>query len=506
MVRLMFAVILVLLTCHGQVEATLTSTSTVAACPDDIVTFTCTLPGNVLAWNIIPPQGQENNNMFRITLTASNTDETQGNPAFRAVLTDFSGPLTATLTSLSEASIVEGTMVLCEGEGSLEGPLTITVADSPSSPLNPRVSATQNQPSSFNITLDWDPPSSTGGVSARYVLTISPTSLSGSPVTVETTSAQITIFYNTPYNVTIRAVNCVGMSQEASIEDLIVCPTPSTATGVTITNTPPVTIGGSMLTFACNGDNEVITSTCGSSGWSPDPVTFDCGIPVTDPPVTCGSPAIPSRGSVDISGRLPPFSLGSQVIYRCDDGLFPPDVRTSTCTDVGDSGEWVENPGSLLCRERPVNCTLPTEPCNGAIVEYERLNETVLEGTVLTYQCDNGLSLTGPNTITCTNTGVWSTEPEAIMCVVSTVAPLFSTSATVAISVVITFIVTLVIGFLTGLLVMYLFFRKKAVYFPATEGQTNTASTAPAGPVYEEVSPKEEIELNTNQAYGPLGL
>ena len=66
--------------------------------------------------------------MFRIALTASNTDETQGNPAFRAVLTDFSGPLTATLTSLSEASIVEGTMVLCEGEGSLEGPLTITVA------------------------------------------------------------------------------------------------------------------------------------------------------------------------------------------------------------------------------------------------------------------------------------------------------------------------------------------------------------------------------------------
>ncbi len=64
-----------------------------------------------------------------------------------------------------------------------------------------------------------------------------------------------------------------------------------------------------------------------------------------------------------------------------------------------------------------VNCTLPAEPCNGAIVDYEMLNETVVEGTVLTYQCDNGLSLTGPNTITCTNAGVWSTEPEAIMCV-----------------------------------------------------------------------------------------
>ena len=59
---------------------------------------------------------------------------------------------------------------------------------------------------------------------------------------------------------------------------------------------------------------------------------------------------------------------------------------------------------------------LPAEPCNGVIVDYERLNETVSEGTVLTYQCDNGLSLTGPNNITCTNSGIWSTEPDTIMC------------------------------------------------------------------------------------------
>ncbi len=53
-----------------------------------------------------------------------------------------------------------------------------------------------------------------------------------------------------------------------------------------------------------------------------------------------------------------------------------------------------------------------------------------------------------------------------------------------------------------GLLIM----RKKAVYSPAAKGQANVGPTAPAGPVYEEVSPKEEIELNTNQAYGPVGL
>ncbi len=145
----------------------------------------------------------------------------------------------------------------------------------------------------------------------------------------------------------------------------------------------------------------------------------------------------PCNGSVDVSGGTPPFSLGSEVTYHCDDGLFPLDVRTSTCTNVGGRGEWVENPGSLnWCARRgqvrqPIpflvfklyffiyaaNCTVPKESSNGTIVNCERLNKTVLEGTVLTYQCDSGLSLTGPNTITCNNAGVWSTGLDTIVCV-----------------------------------------------------------------------------------------
>ncbi len=53
---------------------------------------------------------------------------------------------------------------------------------------------------------------------------------------------------------------------------------------------------------------------------------------------------------------------------------------------------------------------------------YDILNETLVEGTVLTYECDNNLFLTGPNTITCTNAGVWSTDPREIMCVASSTA------------------------------------------------------------------------------------
>ncbi len=63
-----------------------------------------------------------------------------------------------------------------------------------------------------------------------------------------------------------------------------------------------------------------------------------------------------------------------------------------------------------------------------------------------------------------------------------------------------------IIGLFVGLLIMYLLMRKKNVYSPSAKEQANVRPTAPAGPVYEEVSPKEEIELNTNQAYGPVGL
>ncbi len=81
-----------------------------------------------------------------------------------------------------------------------------------------------------------------------------------------------------------------------------------------------------------------------------------------------------------------------------------------------------------------------------------------------------------------------------------------STGAVIAISVIISSFLSVVVGFLAGLLVMHLCSRKKAVYVPAAKEQANIGPTVPAGPVYEEVSPKEEIELNTNQAYGPLAL
>ena len=87
----------------------------------------------------------------------------------------------------------------------------------PSPPLTPMVSSQQDGVSSSLLTLTWFPPASTGGVSVSYTLTISPPPLFGSLVTVETTSVQITVSYSTSYNVTIRAVNCAGLSDDSTV-------------------------------------------------------------------------------------------------------------------------------------------------------------------------------------------------------------------------------------------------------------------------------------------------
>ncbi len=68
--------------------------------------------------------------------------------------------------------------------------------------------------------------------------------------------------------------------------------------------------------------------------------------------VTCGSPVTPSRGSVDVIGGAPPFPLGSEVTYRCDEELFPAGVMASTCQSVGGVGTWRPNT-SIICRNMP---------------------------------------------------------------------------------------------------------------------------------------------------------
>ena len=85
-----------------------------------------------------------------------------------------------------------------------------------------------------------------------------------------------------------------------------------------------------------------------------------------------------------------------------------------------------------------------------------------------------------------------------------------STGAAVGVTLAVSAVVFTILGFLAGVLVTCLITRaqkKASTVYSTAERKVNVQATAPAGPVYEDVSkaPKEEIELNTNQAYGPLG-
>ena len=75
----------------------------------------------------------------------------------------------------------------------------------------------QNGTSTSVATLQWVPPTSTGGVNVSYVLTVSPPPVSSWANITTQTSTNITVSYNIQYNVTIRAENCAGSSNDTMV-------------------------------------------------------------------------------------------------------------------------------------------------------------------------------------------------------------------------------------------------------------------------------------------------
>ena len=93
----------------------------------------------------------------------------------------------------------------------------------------------------------------------------------------------------------------------------------------------------------------------------------------------------------------------------------------------------------------------------------------------------------------------------------STDTSLLSVGQATGLSTVVTFILTMVIGLVLGMALMYCIMSAKRTNKYAVTGDESshmaTLPTASVGPVYEDVcpAPKEDIELKSNQAYGPIG-
>ena len=93
----------------------------------------------------------------------------------------------------------------------------IHIVTDPPSPLLNSMSMFENGSNVSVVTLQWTPPSTTGGVDISYVLTVSPPPVSGSSISTQGNITEITVSYNTPYNVSIRAENCAGPSDDTIV-------------------------------------------------------------------------------------------------------------------------------------------------------------------------------------------------------------------------------------------------------------------------------------------------
>ena len=64
------------------------------------------------------------------------------------------------------------------------------------------------------MTLQWDPPSDSGGVTVSYEVTVSPPGLT---LITDGNNLTVSLNYSTLYDVTVSAVNCAGNSDPTSL-------------------------------------------------------------------------------------------------------------------------------------------------------------------------------------------------------------------------------------------------------------------------------------------------
>ena len=90
------------------------------------------MSGDFIRWDLITPPGANlgitTDSISLTTMVPSGRTMLHPMFVFQGELTDLGGMVTATLITVTEVSVLEGSMVECEGVDSREGPLTITVA------------------------------------------------------------------------------------------------------------------------------------------------------------------------------------------------------------------------------------------------------------------------------------------------------------------------------------------------------------------------------------------
>lgn len=111
-------------------------------------------------------------------------------------------------------------------------------------------------------------------------------------------------------------------------------------------------------------------------------------------PIECPQPEDIPNGIVDVQGLM----YLSTAIYNCKAGY---DLVGNSTVLCGQSGLWIG--GVPVCH--PVKCAAPKEIPNGS-VRYSRLQFS----QSVTYSCQRGYRLQGPENLTCLENGQWHQE------------------------------------------------------------------------------------------------
>ena len=117
-----------------------------------------------------------------------------------------------------------------------------------------------------------------------------------------------------------------------------------------------------------------------------------CTSPFSSLVVDCNDPGTPFKGSRSLSAT----TYSSEVTYQCDDGYV---LQGSTRRRCQADGSWSENLPSCEL----VDCGDPGVPNNGF-----KTGASYKFGSKVTYRCNTGYELSGPEMRMCQSDGQWS--------------------------------------------------------------------------------------------------
>ena len=160
---------------------------------------------------------------------------------------------------------------------------------------------------------------------------------------------------------------------------------------------------GDTTHYTCNSGFHLIGEsirTCLPSGdWSDEDPACD--------PVVCPVPQIPPHGSWNVGGFIP----GASIRFECHQGYTLLGSATITCLM---DKQWSGDPPTCQL----VTCPAIRHPDNGSIrlTQWSSTSEQLSPNSIqqihfrstVTYVCDEGYQLFGPEMRTCTAQGVWS--------------------------------------------------------------------------------------------------